>query len=684
MTVSVLPVARLFVGGVLAMSVAASACAAPLGPRAAVPLRIDWSLSPARISSTCTSEIATADRRISALGHLAPSARTFAGVVLPLETIMADLNDRLAAQQFLSNVSTDKSVRDASLACSNDVAAFQSEVTARPALYRALAAAKASATARGSAQIKLTDLWVTQSARAGAGLTSAKRKAFVQLSAKLTDLQNQFMSNLGNDQTTIEITPAQLAGLPADFVATFKKNGANSIVNVNESTEATFLQNAANESARKAYYLAYYNRGGAKNVALLEQAIAIRDRLAHLFGYPSWAAYILADKMAQTPQRVLSFLNAIDTAILPKARAERAELVALKGGGPFEAWDTAYYENKLRRDTYSVDQNAIKQYFPVQHTVDAVLGVYAKLLSVSFTKIAQPNDWNPEVLAYEVHDGPSDVLLGTFYLDLYPRPGKYDHFANFPIITRRVMPDGSVRAPMSVIVGNWSRPAAGEPALLTHAEVETFFHEFGHNMAAMLANEPYETLTSGFRQDFVEAPSQMLENWVWDPTILKEISSNVRTGAPLPDALIRKMIAARYVHYALATTQQLLYATVDMRFHTLGAHVDTTAIWKSAVAQLTPNTFVDGTLPQAGFGHLMSGYDAGYYGYLWSKVYAQDMFTAFKAQGLENPVVGMKYRTDILGPARTFEPDAEVAAFLGRPMSTTAFYTELGIAQPSP
>jgi thimet oligopeptidase len=242
------------------------------------------------------------------------------------------------------------------------------------------------------------------------------------------------------------------------------------------------------------------------------------------------------------------------------------------------------------------------------------------------------------------------------------------------------LPDGTVRAPFSVIVGNWSRPASGHPALLSHAEVETFFHEFGHNMAAMLADEPYETLTSGFRSDFIEAPSQMLENWVWDPGILKIISANVTTGAPLPDDLIQKMIAARYLDYALSTTQQILYASVDMKYHSSGTPVDTTAIWKDSVAALTPGTFVDGTHPQAGFGHLMSGYDAGYYGYLWSKVYAQDMFSAFKSAGLEDPAVGRRYRDDILAPARTYEPDAEVARFLGRPMSPTAFYAELGIA----
>lgn len=674
-------VRRCAAGALLTALVATSSGIGPadLAPSgAAVPLTVDWGLGPAQIAASCKTEIEAANQRITALTS-ARSARTFASVVLPLETIGADLNDRTIVQQFLTNVSGDRSTRDASLACNSALAAFLSEVAARPALYAALKAAKASQTAVGDEQKKLTDLWLVAGGRAGAGLADAPRAEFVKLSAQLSSIQNQFGSNLGNDASTIAVPAAQVAGVPADFIATLQKTATGYVVPVNESSVAPFMQNAIAEDARRAFYLAYNNRGGATNVALLEQAIGIRDRLAHVFGYPTWAAYVLADKMAQTPQRVDAFLANIDAAILPKAKAERAALAALKGSTPFANWDTAFYQTRLRKETYSVDRNAIKQYFPVQHTIAAVLDVYAKLLAVSFTPIAQPNIYNAEVLAYEVHDAKDAALLGTFYLDLFPRPGKYNHFANFPLITRHVLPDGTVRAPLSVIVGNWSRPAPGSPALLSHDEVETFFHEFGHNMAAMLATGKYETLTSGFRADFVEAPSQMLENWAWDPAILKRISSHVTTGEPLPDALVQKMIAARYFDYALMTTQQILYASVDMKFHSAGAMVDTTAVWKDTVTAVTPNAFVDGTHPQAGFGHLMSGYDVGYYGYLWSKVYAQDMFSAFKTGGLENPDVGKRYRADILAPARTYEPDAEVAAFLGRPMNPTAFYAELGI-----
>ena len=666
---------------VLAASlVAALPVAVPAKPGAAV-LPIDWSLTPAQIATSCTASIATAKRRIRQIAD-GRSARTFTAVVLPVENATADFNDDLAAQTFLYNVSTDAKVRAASLKCSTDTGNAFSEISARPDLYRALAAARASGTAHGAVQQKLQTLWLTALARSGAGLPDAQRRTFVALQQKLTNDQNTFAANLSNDQSTITVTAAQAQSLPSDFVSGALEQRADGgyTVPVNESTVNPFLQNETDAAARKAYYVAFNNRGGAANVQLLQDAIATRDRLAHLLGYPTWAAYVLADHMAGTPQRVESFLAQIDAALLVKARQERDEDAALKGA-PLDQWDQTYYENQLRKTKYAVDQNEIKQYFPVQHVTDSVFSIYQELLGVKFAR-ANVAVWQPDVQAYDVTDAASGRPLGRFYLDLFPRPGKYDHFANFPIIPRRVMPDGTVRLAESAIVGNWPQPVAGKPALLQHGDVETFFHEFGHCMAAILADEPYETLTSGFRQDFIEAPSQMLENWAWDPTILKRVSSNVTTAQPLPDELIQKMIAARYVHHALATTQQILYATVDMEYHTMKPPVDTTAVWKETVARTTPNGFVDGTHPQAGFGHLMGGYDAGYYGYLWSKVYAQDMFSRFRAQGLTSSIAGAAYRKDILAPARAEEPDQEIQAFLGRPMNPAAFYRELGISPP--
>ena len=305
--------------------------------------------------------------------------------------------------------------------------------------------------------------------------------------------------------------------------------------------------------------------------------------------------------------------------------------------------------------------------------------IYSHLLGLTFTAAPELPRWDPAVLAYTVTDTKSGAARGTFYLDLYPRPGKFTHFANTGLIGRRVLPDGSVRPALNAILGNWPVPAAGKPSLLSHADVITFFHEFGHNVAALCADTPYDTLNEGFRRDFVEAPSQMLENFVWEPAILKEISSNADTGAALPDTLVDNIRSARFFDEAYTADVQAFYATVDLRYHSLPPPVATTLIWKQTLTETTPNPFVDGTIPQASFGHLMGGYDAQYYGYLWSKVYAQDMFTAFQTGGLENPAVGRRYRNDILAPARMIEPDAEVERFLGRPMKPAAFYRDLGI-----
>jgi thimet oligopeptidase len=653
----------------------------------AQPTHVEWSLTAAQLASSCTAQIATAQKRIDSLLS-SQGARTFKTVVLPLENIVADLNDRTVAEQFLFNVSTSKEVRDKSLDCNNAESDFLTKATADPRLYQALAAAARSHTAKTLPDRKLTAFWLDTLRRSGAGLASPQRAEFVRLSQELTTLQNQYQQNLGEDATTITIAPAQTQGLPADFVAKLQKDkSGNFIVPVNEST-ASFLQNEKDPTARKAYSIAYSNRAADKNVALLERAIAIRDRLAHLLGYQTWATYQLSDRLAKNPKRVFSFLQNLDTALLPKAKQDIATLAALKAndtGDPnatIDPWDISYYDNMLNRTQYAVDSEAVRQYFPVQHTIDAVLEIYHTLLGVTFTAVKTPDAWNADVLEYLVTDAKSGKLLGTTYFDLYPRPGKYDHFANFPILPARRLANGTDRPGIAVIVGNWNKPAPGKESLLSHEEVVTFFHEFGHDMAALLTTAPYETLSNGFVEDFVEAPSQMLENFVWQPSVLKQISSNVSTGQPLPDDLIASMIKARYVDNAYFTTQQIKFALVDMLYHTSGPHVDTEAVWEKVSRETTPIPMTPGTHPQASFGHLMGGYDAGYYGYLFSKVYAQDMFTAFQQGGLENPIVGMRYRSDILQPARTLDPDVEVKNFLGRSMSPNAFYHEFGITQP--
>ncbi|HET9029120.1 MAG TPA: M3 family metallopeptidase [Candidatus Aquilonibacter sp.] len=674
----------------LALSpLAASASPVPLGP--AHPTAIDWNLTAEQVATTCKAEIASFDRSVKTI--LAQrSARTFDTMLLPLENAESDLNDHLVAQTFLFNVSTDKRVRDASNQCNIDVANYFSAFGARPDVYAALLAVQKSGAAKTPADKKLLEIYLVGARRSGAALTPAKRKEFVALSDRLTKLGSAWQENLNNDATTIAITAAQAQSLPAAFVAALKHNADGTYTaKVNESTVAPFLQNERDPAARKAYYLAYTNRAPA-NVAVLEEAIGVRDRLAHVLGYSSWAAYQLADPMARTPARVLDFETKLDAKLMPQAKRDLATLAALKAkatGDPhatIDAWDVLYYNNELIKTKYAVDNEAVRQYFPVDVVVGRIMNLYHKILGVTFVKVDKPDAWNrQDVISYNVFDTKTGRFIGTTFFDLYPRPGKYGHFANWPLVPARRLANGTYRPPVTAILGNWPRPAPGAPALLSHQDVITFFHEFGHNLAALLATAPYETLSGGFRQDFVEAPSQMLENFMWQPTVLKEVSSNVTTGAPLPDDMIAKIVAARYVNEAYFTIQQIKLGMVDMAYHSSGPKVDTTAVWASISKKYTPLAMPPGTHPQASFGHLF-GYDAGYYSYLWALVYAQDMFTAFQQGGLENPAVGLRYRKDILEPARTFEPDVLVRNFLGRPVSTDAFYKQFETppATPSP
>ena len=661
-----------------AAAIALLPAAAGAAPARTVPLKVDFALTGARIDASCKSAIESAGKRVDAMLR-ARSARTFKTIVEPLENVLSDLTDNLAAQILLFQVAPDKSVRDASERCNTAVSGFTAELFARPDLYAALSAASKSGTARGPAQKKLLELHLVNAKRSGAGLAPAGRQRFVDITKQIADLENKFSSTLAADTTTIAITREQADGLKPDLVAGLKTDADGKLlVPVDESTSEQFLSNAKSEEARKAFYIALNRRGGSANVELLEKAIALRDEAAKLLGYPNWSAYTLADRMAGTPQRVEDFLTRIDTALKPLAAEQRAKLSALKGSR-LEEWDRVYYSAVAKKQQFDLDPEAVRQYFPAEHTIAAVFAIYSEMLGLTFTKAADLPAWHPDVVAYRVTDTATGADRGVFYLDLYPRPGKYGHFANFGPTAGRTMPGGTVRPAVNTIIGNWPVPTPGKPSLLSHQDVLTFFHEFGHNVADLCADSPYETLNSGFRLDFVEAPSQMLENFVWDRTILKRISANA-AGEPLPDALIDKMNAARHFNEAWSEVGGIIfYSLVDQRFHTAAPPVDTNAIWREGKAAWTVDDFVPGTYRQASIGHFMGGYEGTLYAYPWAKVYAMDMFTAFQKDGLQNPAVGMRYRNEILAPARTFEPDVLVQRFLGRPMKPDAFYADLGM-----
>jgi thimet oligopeptidase len=667
--------AALFIAG----PVATPAAAPPVSPAAA----LDLAPAPEKIAADCSAAIAGLKMKIDAIAALPQSQRTFTTVPLAYNEAAGAAYDALAADLFMGDVGPAKPQRDAAATCGVALSKFVSEQAARPDLYAALADADRSGTAATSAQKKLLADALIDAKRAGAALTPAQRAEYLALSARLTELRRAYTQNVNETRTPLRFTAAQLAGLSPDRLAAFTKDGDSYIVPATEANYAVVTTEVKSEATRHELYATRFNQVAAKNDPIFEEVVATRAKIAHLLGYPNWAAFVLERRMAKSPQKVDAFLADLDAKLLPQARREAATLLALKvkeTGNPqarLEAWDTGYYTAMLKRTKYALDPNVVRSYYPVEKTVPAIFGVYSQLLGVTFAKRDDAKTWAPNVQAFAVSDTATGRYLGDLYVDLFPREGKNAHFHSATFWRHRTLPDGTIRPALNAIVGEFPQPAPGQPALLTQADVETFFHEFGHSIAALVKTSPYGL---DFTWDFVEAPSQMLENWVWDPAILKRISSNVTTGAPMPDDLIAKMRETRLVDQsALSWTRQIALATADMTYHEHDSAPAPNQTWADVYSRTTPIAFPADIHFEANFNHIAGGgYSAGYYGYLWSKVYAQDMFSKFAREGLLNPATGAAYR-DILANAGLDDADVQVARFVGHPLDPGPFYATLGI-----
>jgi thimet oligopeptidase len=310
-----------------------------------------------------------------------------------------------------------------------------------------------------------------------------------------------------------------------------------------------------------------------------------------------------------------------------------------------------------------------------------VFEVYSQILGVRYVQITDADVWSPDVKLYQIENISDGAVVGYFYADLVPRQGKYGHAAAFPLISGRVLPTGSYSKPVAAMVANFAPPAGGKPSLLSHDEVETLFHEFGHIMHQTLTKAPYASLSgSAVAQDFVEAPSQMLEGWAWNQEILEKVSGHyLDHSRKLPTALLQQMIAAKDFNSGYYYTRQLMLATLDMTYHTATGPVDTAATYDQIYRDMLGIEPVAGGRFSASFGHLMGGYDAGYYGYLWSEVYAADMFTRFEHGGLLNAEIGGDYRRAILESGSMTDALSLLRQFLGREPNSEAFFRKLGI-----
>jgi thimet oligopeptidase len=621
-----------------------------------------------------------------AVAAIPADQRTFANSIKPLHDAEAAYADALRPLTFMAKVSPDQKVRRMAEAIKARSNRYSLGYADRDDIYQAYKDVAAEREPLIGEDAKLLKDSLDAYKRSGMDLPMTERVNLKAIRQRLAELSQAFGKNLADYEDGLDLDPEQLKGLPEDYIKGLTQNKDGKLhVGLDYPSYVPFMRHAKDPELRRQLYYKFNNRATDKNLPLLEETLSLREKLARILGYQDYAHLAISESMAKAPETVMAFLNRIKDMLLGPARQEKAALLELKrkefaAAQTLEEWDFGYYANKLRKQRYEFDTEEVRQYFPVDTVIKGTLDVYQELLGLKFQELPA-QAWHPDIRLFEIKDAKNGRSIAYFYLDLHPRPHKYNHAMASTIIQGRELPDGSYRKPVSAVVANFSKPTPEKPALLTHGEVETFFHELGHIMHQTLTRAKYTSHSgTNVALDFVEAPSQMMENFVWRPEVLERISGHYKDPSKkLPPELLEKMLAAKNFNGAANALHQAVLAAMDQAFHSLPAPVDTTAVMAKVYQAFGLPAPPVGTHHQASFGHLMAGYQAGYYSYLWSKVFAQDIFSRFAEAGGLSPKVGMEYRRKILERGSSRDEAESMRDFLSREPDERAFVKDLGV-----
>lgn len=605
---------------------------------------------------------------------------SFEATMRPLDLAGAAAISGYARGAFMAYVHTDADVRDAGQAAEEAVQKWNVGLPFREDLYRAVRAFADTpeAAALEGEQKRLLEFWLRDFRRAGHELAPDDKAELETLRHRLVELEVAFARNINDDQAGIDVSRDDLVGLSDDYIDRLSPGSEPGTyhVSIKGPERVPFMSQARNRELREKLFRKDWTSSVAANRPILEEALRLRHRIAQLFGHPTWAHYALEVKMAGSPERVEDFYAQIVPPLRAAAEREVAALQerAERDGiiGPIQAWDWTYYDDQQSRDEHGVDQNLICAYLPLEPVIEGMFALTAEVFGLEYRKVPDAKAWHPDVTLYEIHDKASGQLIAHFYADLFPRGGKFYHAAAFPLELGHRRADGSFAKPVSAIVANLTPPGPDKPSLLRHGphgEIETLFHEFGHILHESLTRaESARFGGAETERDFVEAPSQIMQHWVWQPEVLARFARHHETGEPLPTDLLERMRGSRYINVGLRGAWQVSYGSEDMAMHASEGPVDLDAVMRDAFA-VTSLPYPEGTCSVASFGHLMGGYDAGYYGYLWAEVIGDDLWGRFVDEGITSPEVGMAYRRTILEPSGSRSADDMVAEFLGRPAS---------------
>ncbi|XP_013398573.1 thimet oligopeptidase isoform X1 [Lingula anatina] len=655
--------------------------------------RLRWDLTAEDIPVKAEELIKKSRAVYDAVGALKPEEISYDRVIKAL----ADNNREYAVERnmidFIQNVSADKALRDASVAADKKISEFDVETSMREDVFKILLEfeKRHGSELEGEAK-RYLEKQIKLGKRNGLHLPKDVQDKIKEIKKRMSDLSIDFNKYCNEENTILEFTAEELVGLPDDFINGLEKTEEGKCkVSLKYPHYFPCMKKARNPETRKRLETAFNTRCMKENTPILEELVELRHKKAELLGFPNHAAFILDMRMAKTPERVETFLKDLAVKLQPlkdqemkvfmEYKKEECEKYGYEFDDKFNMWDLRYYMSMVEERQYTVDHTKLKEYYPLHVVTKGLLEIYQELLCLKFEEIPNPKVWHEDVKMYSVKDSASGDLLGYFYLDLFPRDGKFGHAACFGLQAGCMGGDGKRQVAVAAMVANFTKPTQDQPSLLEHDEVETFFHEFGHVMHQLCAKADFKMFSgTSVERDFVEAPSQMLENWCWEKEPLQRMSAHYKDNSPIPDDLMEKLTKSRKANAGIFNLRQIALATFDQNIHTR-AKADTATLFAELTQEIMNIPSTPGTNMPAAFGHLADGYDAQYYGYMWSEVFSMDMFhSRFKKEGIMNPKVGMDYRNYILKPGGSVDGDVLLKNFLGREPTQEAFLISKGLS----
>jgi thimet oligopeptidase len=648
------------------------------------------------VAATATQTIADGNAALDRIGQLSAGEVTFKNTFVALDDLnwhIGRASDRLG---LIEQTSPNADVRDAATDAIKQLSEWAVGIDYREDVYRALKSFAATQPKLAGEDKKLFDDTLRDYRRAGLELPQAQRDEVEKLRKELTALETDFENNVTKAHAELKFSKAELAGVPEDFLSQKGIQTGDDEFTLKPNITFHYLMvedNAKLEATRRRMMTAQCNLAREANIPLLQKILVLRDEIATRLGYKNYADYATETRMVKNGQTAIDFLESLKTGLQPKLDRELAEFYALKiaetgdTNAVINSWDWRYFANQLRKAKYNVDAEQLRVYFPYQNVLNGMFKIYQRIFGLKFERVEPPYKWVDDLQLYTVSDAKTGEPMGLFYLDMFPRDGKYNHFAQFGIIEGKLLPDGKYQRPVCCLVCNFPPPQPDKPSLLSHDEVETVFHEFGHAMHTILTRAKYSRFAgTSVPQDFVEAPSQMLENWPWDKKVLDSFAADYRDPKKkIPQEILSQLKAARFATYATFYRRQLSFGLMDLTLHTQIHATNADDVLPLANKVLSEVSFPvpPDTAFVAYFGHII-GYGAGYYGYAWADAIAADMATVFEKSpdGFFDKKTGLKMRNEIYAVGDSRDINVSIEKFLGRPRSIEPFLKRIGAERP--